>query len=106
MTNKEKLQEAYDTESVVSITDKALLFAIPKSAVRVYYCGAISCIVGPQGVEPKNDGRGAYWPSPCRSVAYSTVKDVVCGHRIWLSRIPWWLSGHRSGCVKLKRSGV
>ena len=88
-----QLHDACDAKVVVRIINISILNDTPRFSARVYSCGKISFIVGPQGIGLKDDGRGEYWPSPCRSVQYDTVKSVtvIRARSEMLSRLSWRL---------------
>jgi hypothetical protein len=105
MNIEEQVRDICDSKAVVRIVNSSILNDIPCFSARVYSCGRISCIVGPQGVELKDDGRGEYWPSPCRTIQYDTVKSVTVIHARskTLSRLSWWLYGKYLECACMYR---
>ena len=92
-TVENQVRTACDNKLVVRIASPWLLNNVPRFSARVYHCGRIACIVGPQGVKIKDDGRGEYWPSPCRTLQYASVKSVavVDAKSKILSRLAWRL---------------
>lgn len=109
MTSRQEARYACDNQLVVSIRDNAFCFAIPDVAVRVYACGRLACVVGPRGIVLQNDGRGEYWPKPCRNVAYDTISHIsVAGWRNKIfAKARWKLSQSKYlKVIRAKRKGI